>query len=596
MPAVARRPVQGVRPARAWRERLGDGIAPAWVATRDSLGSALLAATGGVVVMLAVRLLVGITTPTELVGDRITTLIPLGLFSALLHFFGQNAKHIFFGGLLVGQGVATAVLIAVYWGGRTSLVNRFQGRFQSPMPFARREPAETAEPASGAHPPRAAMPSSARALEPPMPRALDALGIAVWYWLVSLAILTPVSTGAIELLGSEIVPALVSGVLFVSLQSRRAREPAAAGTTTTLLSRRRVLRQAGFAAALLASTAAAWELIQRGAASLGLLGASETAPRLNLGSGPAAIIPPPTPNYAPWTPVAGQTPELTPLAQFYYVSKNLVGDPNLDATQWQLQISGMVDHPTVLSFAALRALPQTQRFQTLECISNEVGGNLMSTAEWTGTSLADIANAAGIQPGASQMIFRCADGYSDRHHLTQVLDPRALIVYAMDGQPLPQAHGYPARLLIPGRYGMKNGKWLTSLEFAPGNYVGYWEQQGWTPEAVVKLTSRIDVPGDGEFLPIRPLTLAGVAFAGDQEIARVDVSTDGGQTWTAAGLKRPLGALTWVLWELAWTPPQGTHVLVVRAIDGAGRVQVPTVTMPLPDGATGYHAISVTAG
>jgi DMSO/TMAO reductase YedYZ molybdopterin-dependent catalytic subunit len=407
---------------------------------------------------------------------------------------------------------------------------------------------------------------------------------------------TGLSSGALGFLGAEVVPALTSGGLFIWLLSREDALTLARSRAAGTLSRRRVLRQAGFAFALLAGTAVVWEIVQKGAASLGLAGTGGSAPPLNISSTPDQITPPPVPVYGSWTPVVGQTTEVTSTTRFYYVSKNLVGDPAIDSGQWQLQITGLIDHAKTFSFADIQAMPQVQRYQTLECISNEVGGDLMSTTLWTGTRIADILMAAGIQAGASQMIFHCADGYSDRHHLSQALDPRALIVYAMNGQPLPQAHGFPARLLIPGRYGMKNGKWVTSLELATGDYQGYWEQQGWTSEAVVKLTSRIDVPGDGELLERRPINLAGVAFAGDQGIGRVEVSTDAGQTWTAAHLKRPLSDLTWVLWELPWSPPPGSHVVAVRAIDLAGRMQTSQTATPLPDGATGYHAITVTVG
>ncbi|MGH2515168.1 MAG: molybdopterin-dependent oxidoreductase, partial [Ktedonobacterales bacterium] len=162
-----------------------------------------------------------------------------------------------------------------------------------------------------------------------------------------------------------------------------------------------------------------------------------------------------------------------------------------------------------------------------------------------------------------------------------------------DGQPLPQPHGFPARLLIPGLYGMKNGKWLTSLELAAGDYTGYWEQQGWTNVARVKTMSRIDLPHDGDLLVAGTRFVAGIAFAADRGIARVDVSTDGGQSWHPATLRRPLGNLTWVLWEYPWNATSGRYVIAARAIDLAGNVQTPTYAPPLPDGSSGYDAVSV---
>ena len=310
-------------------------------------------------------------------------------------------------------------------------------------------------------------------------------------------------------------------------------------------------------------------------------------------------VAPPTPDYANWSPVAGQTAEVTKVSDFYYVSKNLASDPSVDQQSWRLSINGMVDSPYTLTYDQLRALPQIERYHTLGCISNVVGGDLMSNALFTGTSLAAVLNKAGIQAGASEMVFRAADDYSDRLHLAQALDSRSLIVYEINGEPLPQAHGFPARLLIPGLYGMKNGKWLTSLSVDAGDYTGYWEQQGWTREANIKMTARIDVPSSDQLLINKPLVIAGVAFSGDRGIGRVDVSTDGGETYHpatfhAATLRQPLGPLTWVLWQYEWTPPAGgRYVLIARAIDLAGDVQTPAEAPPLPDGSSGYHRISV---
>ncbi len=225
--------------------------------------------------------------------------------------------------------------------------------------------------------------------------------------------------------------------------------------------------------ALLGAGIGLWEALTSGlGAVLGAGSGRGTQPSLSLGPVPDRIIPPPTPVYGPWTPIAGQTGELTSAADFYYVSKNLASDPSVSVASWKLTISGMVDHPYSLTYEKLRALPQVTQYHTLECISNEVGGTLMSNGVFVGVKLADVLNVAGIQSSASQMIFTAADGYSDSLHLGQALDDSSLIVYQLDGAPLPQAHGFPARLLIPGLYGMKNGKWLTQLTL--GSWLLQW--------------------------------------------------------------------------------------------------------------------------
>jgi DMSO/TMAO reductase YedYZ molybdopterin-dependent catalytic subunit len=554
----------------------------AWRAASERVGPATLAAVIGIAAMFAVRLIFGVLTPAEIFGDRLTALIPLGLFSALLTFFGHDAKYLFFAVLVIGQGVATAALVISYWGARVALATG-PGRSRAAEPPAREPDGST--------------------LTAITPRALDVVALPVVYWVASAGVLAPLIGGgvfgshllggAVGVLVAEIAPALATAAAFVAL-GRRASPTAVAGPSS--LARRRMLRQVGFGLVVLAGGALAWRFIEQGAAALGLARASSPRSALDVGAVPRRISPPPTPNYGPWTPVSGQSAELTPTANFYYVSKNLVSDPDVNAAAWRLTINGLVDRPSMLTLDQLRALPSVEQYQTLECISNEVGGNLMSTARWTGVRLADLLAPAGVRAEASELIFHCADGYSDSLHLAQALGPQALLVYAMDGQPLPQAHGFPARLLIPGLYGMKNGKWITGLEAGAGGYQGYWEQQGWSREARVKTTARIDVPADGDLLAVRPTFIAGVAFAGDRGIARVDVSIDSGRSWTAATLRHPLAEQTWVLWELPWRPTSGTHLIVVRAIEPSGVVQSPSVTPPLPDGASGYHAITVIVG
>lgn len=538
---------------------------PLPAARAPTLGTALAAAAVAVVVSALVGMLVGLPTAAALFGDQLTVRIPLPLFAAMLRIFGPGAKHIYYGILLVGQTVLTAAAGHIYV--------RLRGAW--PVTGLARQ-------VGGG----------------------DVPILVVACWLVAAGLLAPLCGGGlfgVAMLGGPIVlflalalPNLVFAVAFISALRRAAKRPvsAAAVADTRRFSRRAALRRSAIGLLVVAGGAAAWELLSSALSGV-FGGAGPQRYALKLSPQPTRIEPPPTPDYGPWSPVAGQTAEVTPTAQFYYVSKNLVGDPTVDASTWRLPISGLVSAPYALSYAELRALPSQERYQTLECISNEVAGDLISNAKWTGVALADVLNRAGIQRGANEVIFRAADGYSDRLHLSQALDPAALIAYHINGVPLPQAHGFPARLLVPGLYGMKNGKWLTALEVGAGEYTGYWEARGWTAEAYVKLTSRIDTPHNGDLLLARRMYIAGIAFSGAAGIARVDVSTDAGQSWSPATLRRPLGSLTWVLWQLAWAATAGPHVITVRAIDRDGNVQTPAVAPTLPDGASGYDAIQV---
>jgi|SRR5579884_2848969 DMSO/TMAO reductase YedYZ molybdopterin-dependent catalytic subunit len=289
----------------------------------------------------------------------------------------------------------------------------------------------------------------------------------------------------------------------------------------------------------------------------------------------------------------GMPPEVTPTAQFYQVSKNFF-DPVVDVSRWTLHVTGLVGRPLKLSLEELKAsAPPVERYQTLECISNEVGGDLISTARWKGVRMRDVLGAAQVDRRATTVIMRSVDGYSESIPLAVAMDPTTLLAYEMNGEPLPQKHGAPVRVLILNRYGMKQPKWLTTIELADHPYTGYWEQQGWSQEAIVKTNSafRVEVREDGVLL------LGGWAFAGSRGIARVEISADGGRSWFPAALKGPLGVNCWQFWSAEWRPPApGTYTLEVRAVDGTGQVQPQGPKPTLPDGAEGYHTVRVRFG
>lgn len=534
----------------------------------------IIAGLTSVGIAVLARLFLNISTPAEIFGDRLTPLIPLPIFERLLSFFGSSAKHIYLIGLLFIEALVAAAAGALYWFLRQRLV--------------------------------ASVPQIGRWLSPQgQPDFRETPIIVIFFWLVSAGLIAPIIGGGFlgaslnggwtTTLLTQLIPDIAFGVTFIALLRRRYLRPAlATPQEQTAFARRRLFQLAGIGAMVFAGAAVAWDFISDGTVNL-LSGDTPNQPPLKVSAVPKTIEAP-TPNYGAWTPVTGLTPEVTSPENFYYVSKNLVSDPQIAAASWSLQIGGMVKAPYTLTFDQLKALPQVQQYHTLECISNEVGGNLISNALFVGASLADILQTAGIETGASELIFQASDGYSDFLHMSQALNPDSLIVYLIDGDPLPQSHGYPARLLIPGLYGMKNCKWVTSLQVGSGSYTGYWEQQGWSNEAVVNTMTRIDVPQASDLLAAaKPTYIAGIAYAGDRGISQVDVSTDGGQTWNIATLRRPLGNLTWTLWEYAWTPPRGaSYTIVARSVDGQGNVQQPQENPPLPNGATGYHAVSVT--
>jgi DMSO/TMAO reductase YedYZ molybdopterin-dependent catalytic subunit len=307
------------------------------------------------------------------------------------------------------------------------------------------------------------------------------------------------------------------------------------------------------------------------------------------------ISPPPIPDYGPIQPVQNLSPYVTSDSQYYVVSKNFT-DPTVNAQDWNLQITGQVEQPFTLSYQELLSQPMQQQYESMECISNEVGGNLMSNALWEGTRLADLLQRAGIKTGATKVVLHAYDDYADSIHLSKALETTTLVAVRMNGSTLPDGHGYPARVLVPGIFGMKHVKWLTGIEIVNYDFQGYWQQRGWDDNAPVLLTSRIDTPFDGSTITSHQKTyIAGVAFSGNLGISEVEVSTDSGHTWQRATLQRPSSQLTWVIWEFPWTPQPGNFIITVRSIDLQGNVQTPNIAPPLPDGATGYHSISVTA-
>ncbi len=291
--------------------------------------------------------------------------------------------------------------------------------------------------------------------------------------------------------------------------------------------------------------------------------------------------------------------ETTPTADFYVVTKNVM-DPNIrDATIWQLAVDGLVSNPQTYQYADLEPLASANEFVTLECVSNDVGGNLISTAAWGGVPLATLLQAAGVDASADWVVFTCADGYTAAVPMSKAMDPTTLVALKMNGDRLTPIHGFPARIIVPGLYGMFHAKWVTKIEAVHGEYLGFWQQKGWTNsndgKGRIRTTAIIATPRDSAVVERAVVHLGGIAFAGDRGISAVKVSADGGMPWGDATLKLPPKSnLTWVLWTFDWTPPRsGSFRIVAYAVDGAGTVQDPAPASTFPDGASGYDSITL---
>ena len=297
--------------------------------------------------------------------------------------------------------------------------------------------------------------------------------------------------------------------------------------------------------------------------------------------------------------------QVTPNDQFYRVDINVIA-PSVDLNSWRLNIHGLVNNPTILDFNGLKALPSVEEYATLECVSNEVGGDLMSTALWKGVRLRDLLNSAGVGSEADYVVFTCFDGYDVGIPLEKAMADGTILAYEMNGVTLPQEHGYPIRAIVPGLYGMMNAKWINDIEIVSGVHAGFWQRRGWTNTAAYQTGSTIITPGDSALrdrfsLPSSltdvagsPIAVTGVAFAGDRGIQKVEVSTDRGGTWQSASLYDPLSKYTSVFWKFEWNPPSsGNYFIMVRATDGNGKVQTATMADPYPDGATGIQVVDV---
>ncbi len=307
---------------------------------------------------------------------------------------------------------------------------------------------------------------------------------------------------------------------------------------------------------------------------------------------PVRAAPSPAPTQA-FAAIDGLTPLVVPNDRFYRIDTALV-PPRVDASTWTLRVTGMVDREVTLTYDDLLAMTLVEGYVTLACVSNEVGGNLVGNARWRGVPLRDVLDLAGVQDGATQIVGRSVDGFTVGFPTEVGLDGRlAMVAVGMNGEPLPVAHGYPARLIVPGLYGYVSAtKWLREIELTTLDaFDAYWVPRGWAKQAPIKTQSRIDVPRNGSRVT-GPTVVAGVAWSPHRGVRRVELRVDDGP-WEPCELTAPLSKDAWVQWKHTVSLSHGSHRLEVRATDGSGDPQTAQPAPPAPDGATGHHTVEV---
>lgn len=524
---------------------------------RYSDGFLLGVAAGGgaTLVMFTCRLASGIPMPQEALAERIALLLPSPIFALLVGELQHWAKPLAFtaaiGTMLIGFGLGGAV---------------------------------STEVVRVTHQSRLALGVAA---------ALATWGfLAYVFWpLVSGGVLgEPISTAASAPLLPVAVASLTYGSLLAGLfrnanGASRTRPPASPRTAIgpafrsgdssvrfPSLGRRILLR-----ATLMALVAGA-------VSRVGTLADAAHSRAADAASGAAAAT------SRAFRLIRGMPAEVTPNRTFYRVSKNFPFDPAVRIADWSFEITGHVATPRKWSYPEfVAAASPVERFQTLECVTNEVGGDLIGNARWKGLRARDILGLSMVRPGATAVIWRCADGYIEAVPLAVAMDVGSLLAYEMNGRPLPPEHGAPVRVLLPNRYGMKQPKWLTGIHVADPSSVSRWERRRLDNPATVKIHSAFRVRAqDGAVVE-----LGGWAFAGARGIVGVEISADGGTTWFPAVLKDALGNNCWQFWSAEWRPrAPGNYALWVRAIDGNKALQ-PGHRRRMPDGAEGYHEVLI---
>lgn len=368
-------------------------------------------------------------------------------------------------------------------------------------------------------------------------------------------------------------------------RARATSAPGPEGVAERAASRRSFLVLAGATAAVSVAGVAGAQLLGRGRRAV------ETSRRLLRLPAGRGVVPAGAelglPGLVPWR---------VPNEDFYRIDTALVV-PTVDPSDWRLRIHGMVGQELVLTYADLLARERTEAWVTLCCVSNEVGGDLIGNAYWSGVRVADLLGEAGVDPDADAVKQTSEDGWNCGTPLTALTDGRdAMLALAMNGEPLPLEHGFPVRMVVPGLYGFVSAtKWLVDLEVTRfDRFTAYWTERGWSARGPVKTQSRIEAPREGDEVPAGRVRVGGHAWAQHTGIAKVELRVDG-NAWLPAELGRVPSDDTWVQWAVAVDLAPGPHTLAVRATDRSGETQTAARTGVVPDGATGWHTVEVDA-
>ena len=350
------------------------------------------------------------------------------------------------------------------------------------------------------------------------------------------------------------------------------------------ISRRTLFKALGTAGAVAVSAAAGAKLIAHS-------GATQVKSIVAAIPKPAKFLPKAPADPALTTP--GLSPFFTPNKDFFRIDTSFIV-PDVDLGRWTLDIVGLVDKPFSLTYEQLLARPTFELDDTISCVSNEVGGTLIGNARWQGIRLDDLVNEAGPHENADQVMGYSVDGFTAGFPFAALDGRDAMIAIAMNGQALPPAHGYPARIIVPGLYGYVSAvKWLTKIELTRFDQkMGYWIDKGWSALGPTKTQSRIDTPLNSGQVPVGKSAIAGVAWASMTGISKVEVRIDN-QNWREATLAPEIAKTTWRQWWIDWKPTKGEHQITVRATDGAGTMQSRREVPIDPNGAEGWHTITV---